>query len=240
MNADRCRARLADTVLAAEHPLVVLQGAARILSDELQRAVTVCDPATLEVWAASSGIPLLVRDESAGMFADGRPSSVIDAGPFSIVVTPPLHREVEVAEFASVVAGEYTRMRDAVEPALKRVVVADDTPGMRLLIREFLGTEAGFVVVGEATTGFEALTLTEALQPDLVVLDLSMPEMDGMSAIPELRRLAPHTGILVISGFGGPMVQRALDAGAHAYIEKGVDFEQLVPRAREVAAAIAS
>lgn len=123
---------------------------------------------------------------------------------------------------------------------LIRVLVADDTPGMRALIGEFLNAANGFVVVGEATTGREAIELAERLRPTLVILDLSMPEMDGMRAIPELRRRVPATGILVLSGYGGAMVQRALDAGAHAYIEKGIGFEELVPRARVVAASLAT
>lgn len=127
----------------------------------------------------------------------------------------------------------------AEEAGMARVIVADDTAGMRALIREFLNVRSGFVVVGEASTGREAIALAESLHPDLIVLDLSMPEMDGMRAIPELRSRVPEAGILVLSGYGGAMVQRALDAGAHAYIEKGVGFEDLVPRARAVVASLA-
>lgn len=126
------------------------------------------------------------------------------------------------------------------ESRLTRVLVADDTAGMRALIREFLSPQNGFVVVGEAATGKEAIELAEVLRPDLIILDLSMPEMDGMRAIPEIRHQVPGAGILVLSGYGGPMVQRALDAGAHAYIEKGAGFEELVPRARAVADAMAA
>ena len=127
----------------------------------------------------------------------------------------------------------------AEETGMVRVLVADDTAGMRALIREFLNAANGFVVVGEASTGREAIMLAQSLHPDLVVLDLSMPEMDGMRAIPELRSRVPEAGILVLSGYGGAMVQRALDAGAHAYIEKGIGFDDLVPRARAVVASLA-
>lgn len=120
------------------------------------------------------------------------------------------------------------------DPTLVRVVVADDTPGMRLLVREFLNPDAGFNVVGEASTGYEALAAAQDLKPDLIVLDLSMPELDGMRTIPELQRLVPGAAILVMSGYGGPMVERALAAGASSYVEKGTGFSELVARAREV------
>lgn len=122
---------------------------------------------------------------------------------------------------------------------LARVLVCDDTSGMRRLIAEYLRADGNFVVVGEATTGHEAIEQACQLRPDLIVLDLSMPEMDGMRAIPVLRAHVPDARILVVSGYGGPMVQRALDAGAHAYIEKGPGFHQLVPRAREIIASVA-
>lgn len=130
---------------------------------------------------------------------------------------------------------------DASPPAgLTRVLVADDTEGMRALIRAFLSPDEGFVVVGEAVTGRQAIALAQEIRPDLVVLDLSMPEMDGLQAIPELRASVPGTAILVVSGYGGPMVQRALDAGAHAFVEKGPGFEDLVERARDVTRAAAN
>jgi len=103
-----------------------------------------------------------------------------------------------------------------------RVLLADDSPDVRLLLRLTLATEPAFEVIGEASNGAEAVELARSLQPDVVVLDLSMPVMDGLQAIPELLRASPSTRIVVLSGFDEDrMKQAALDLGAHDYLEKG-------------------
>jgi PAS domain S-box-containing protein len=110
-----------------------------------------------------------------------------------------------------------------------RVLLADDAADIRLLLRFALDAESGFEVVGEAANGLEAVELAATLQPDLVVLDLSMPVMDGLQAIPELLRVAPATRIVVLSGFDeARMKQVALDLGAHGYLEKGSATTELV------------
>jgi PAS domain S-box-containing protein len=117
---------------------------------------------------------------------------------------------------------------DAPDGAL-RVLLADDADDIRLLLRYTLSVDAGCVVVGEAANGAEAVALTEELRPDVVVLDLSMPVMDGLQAIPELLRVHPDVRILVLSGFDeGRMRMVALELGAHAYIEKGEATSSLV------------
>jgi PAS domain S-box-containing protein len=103
-----------------------------------------------------------------------------------------------------------------------RVVIADDVPEIRQLLRRVLTPSRGFQVVGEAVDGRTAVDLAAALQPDALLLDLAMPVMDGLSAIPEIRRRSPRTKICVLSGYpSGDVAVSASDLGAHAYLEKG-------------------
>ena len=86
-----------------------------------------------------------------------------------------------------------------------------------------------FDVVGEASDGREAIALTAALQPDVVVLDLAMPIMDGLEALPQIRQRVPQAKIVVLSGFDQARSQKAaLDAGADVYIEKGGELASIV------------
>lgn len=109
-----------------------------------------------------------------------------------------------------------------------RVLIVDDDADIRLLMRMILG-RAGFVVVGEAGDGAEGVRLAGELQPALVLLDLSMPVMDGLEALPHIKGRAPDAKIIVLSGFDRRRLERdALDAGADAYVEKGAATARLV------------
>ncbi len=101
------------------------------------------------------------------------------------------------------------------------VVVADDEFDVRALLGITLGLEDGFVVVGEAADGKEAVILVESQHPDAVVLDLMMPVMGGMQAIPEIKSRSPQTKIVVFSALtAGQAEAEALARGADAYVEK--------------------
>lgn len=111
----------------------------------------------------------------------------------------------------------------------RRVLLADDTPEIRQLLRIALELEGGFEIVGEAADGRQALHLAGSHRPDAVVLDLAMPIMDGLEAIPAIRRATPQTKILVLSGFtSAQMGADALALGADAYLEKGVSPGDIV------------
>lgn len=104
----------------------------------------------------------------------------------------------------------------------RRVVIADDVPELRLLLRMALERDGAFEVVGEAGDGAEAIDRAGEQLPDLVVLDLSMPILDGLEALPFIRQAAPDAQVVVLSGFSASkMEERALAAGAVAYLEKG-------------------
>ena len=110
-----------------------------------------------------------------------------------------------------------------------RVVREDDTAEYRLLLRIILEQDGRFEVVAEAADGAEAVRVTIAEQPDALVLDLAMPVMDGLQAIPEVRSASPATAIVVLSGFArGRLDRDALARGASAYVEKGEAFSTIV------------
>ena len=110
-----------------------------------------------------------------------------------------------------------------------RVVVVDDDSHLRDLFKMMLELEDGFEVVGEAGDGKAAISRVEECQPDLVMLDLEMPVMDGLEALPRILEAAPRTKVVVVSGFPEESLEaRALAAGAVAYISKGLSVEALV------------
>ena len=103
-----------------------------------------------------------------------------------------------------------------------RVVVADDSPFIRGLVASYLASDAGFAVVGQAANGIDAIDAVHRLQPDVVTLDLEMPEMDGLEALRIIMETHP-TPVVAISGVSGKAATRtlqALDVGAVDFVLK--------------------
>lgn len=120
--------------------------------------------------------------------------------------------------------------------ATLRVVIADDHPVYREGLAGLIDTETGLDVVGQATDGAEAVDLVMTLHPDLLVLDLEMPEHDGMSALLEVAANAPDTAVLVLTMYGNDdAVFEAMKAGARGYLVKSADPEQVLRAIRTVA-----
>jgi DNA-binding NarL/FixJ family response regulator len=116
-----------------------------------------------------------------------------------------------------------------------RVLVVDDAANLRELLTLLLEVEDDFEVVGTAADGRQAIEAAELLRPDVVLLDLAMPVMDGLQALPALRAHLPDARIVIFSGFEHEALAReALAAGADAYIEKGTSVTQLVTQLREL------
>ena len=118
-----------------------------------------------------------------------------------------------------------------------RVALCDDVADLRELFREVL-EDAGVDVVGEAEHGGECIDLVAREQPDVLLLDLEMPVMDGLEALPQIIERSPRTAVIVLSGFSaGAMATKALDLGAHGYLEKGAQLASILEAVRQAAAA---
>lgn len=110
-----------------------------------------------------------------------------------------------------------------------RVLVVDDAADLRLITRVGLESIGRMTVVGEAADGQEAIDKAELLQPDVVVLDLAMPVMDGLEALPLIKERAPKARIVVLSGFDDLRTrQAAMDLGAQAYVVKGTPTSEII------------
>jgi len=101
------------------------------------------------------------------------------------------------------------------------ILLADDHPLVRRGVRELLELQPGWKVVGEAATGREALEKAKCLKPDVAILDISMPELNGLEATREILKAAPKTEVLILSLYESErLVHQVLDAGASGYILK--------------------
>jgi DNA-binding NarL/FixJ family response regulator len=117
-----------------------------------------------------------------------------------------------------------------------RLLVADDHPVVRDGLRAMLATQPDLELVGEAATGTQAVQRVRALRPDVVLMDLQMPELDGPAAIAALREQAPEVRVLVLTTYGTDAdITRAVDAGATGYLLKDAPREQLFGAIRAAA-----
>jgi DNA-binding NarL/FixJ family response regulator len=116
-------------------------------------------------------------------------------------------------------------------------MIVDDTAMVRAMLRRALERAGDFHVVAEAGDGLEAITMATDHQPDAITLDLSMPNLDGLQALPRLKAASPHSAILVFSGFGASaMASEALASGADAYLDKSSPASAVVAALRELRA----
>lgn len=116
------------------------------------------------------------------------------------------------------------------------VLVVDDSADLRELISMVIERHpGGWQVVATAAEGQEAIEEARVRQPDLVLLDIAMPVMDGMQALPLIREAAPRAVVVMISGYPFATAgQGALDAGAHGYLEKSDLVRSLIPRLEHI------
>ena len=113
-----------------------------------------------------------------------------------------------------------------------RVLVVDDHPMVRQGLRSMLGGD-DIEIVGEAGTGADALREAATQRPDVVLLDMKLPDLDGLAVLAGVRRAAPQAHVLVVSMLDDPtLVRRALDAGARGWLLKGVSRRELLAAIR--------
>ncbi len=117
-----------------------------------------------------------------------------------------------------------------------RVVIADDHPVVRAGLRGMLEPEPDIEVVGEATNGREAVSLVGRLEPEVVLMDLQMPELDGVAATKQIRDRYPETNVLVLTTFDTDAdITRAISAGATGYLLKDAPRQDLFQAIRAAA-----
>jgi len=114
-----------------------------------------------------------------------------------------------------------------------RILVADDHPVVRDGLVAILGTQPDFIVVGEAATGNEVIHQVAALRPDVILLDLEMPEVDGVEALRQIRITHPETQAIVFTAFDtDERILAAVRAGAKGYLLKGAPREEIFKAVR--------
>src|SRR5215469_6677183 len=131
-----------------------------------------------------------------------------------------------------------------------RILVADDHPLVRRGLKSLIESQPGWSIWAEARTGREAIAKAEELKPDIVILDITMPELNGVEAARRIRKASPHTEILLLSvHYSEQLVRDILRAGARGYVVKDDSDRDLIlavealakhkpfltPRARELA-----
>jgi DNA-binding NarL/FixJ family response regulator len=110
-----------------------------------------------------------------------------------------------------------------------RILVADDHDIIRRGLKQLLASRPGWEVCGEAKTGREAVALAEQLKPEIVVMDISMPDLNGLEAARKIHKLFPKAGILILTlHFSDQLVRDIVEAGARAYIMKSDADRDLV------------
>lgn len=110
---------------------------------------------------------------------------------------------------------------------MARILVTDDAAFMRMQLKDMV-TKAGYEVVGEAENGNAAVELYQKLRPDLVTMDITMPEMDGVSAVKEIRKIDPNAKIIMCSAMGQQnMVLEAIQAGAKDFLVKPFSADRI-------------
>jgi chemotaxis response regulator CheB len=118
-----------------------------------------------------------------------------------------------------------------------RVVVVDDIAEIRYLLKMLLAIEPSCEVVGEAVNGAEAIEVVDATRPEVIVLDLEMPVLDGWHALPHLRRISPTSHVIVFSSteVDARLEKRLRNLGADRFIRKGGNPMVLIEAVRDVA-----
>lgn len=111
---------------------------------------------------------------------------------------------------------------------MAKILIVDDAAFMRMMIKDIL-SKNGFEIVGEAADGAQAVQLYQETQPDLVTMDITMPEMDGITALKEIKKVNPQAKVIMCSAMGQQaMVIDAIQAGAKDFIVKPFQADRVL------------
>lgn len=114
------------------------------------------------------------------------------------------------------------------------ILIVDDASFMRMMIKDIL-TKNGFTILGEAENGLKAIEKYKELTPDLVIMDITMPEMDGIQAVKEIKKINGNAKIIMCSAMGQQaMVIEAIQAGAKDFIVKPFQADRVVEAVKKV------
>ena len=159
-----------------------------------------------------------------------------DAGPGSVHIVHRLGNSVPTGLLLGGHGGEMRLGMDAGDPVgPARVVLIDDSEDIRDVLRLALEREDEFEVVAEAADGQAGIDVVSAHKPHLVLLDLAMPLMDGLQALPHIRQASPGSVVVMLTGLSETAAAvSAVEQGAHGYIRKGAAVPELLEQIREV------
>lgn len=116
----------------------------------------------------------------------------------------------------------------------KKILIVDDAAFMRMMIKNIV-TKAGYEVVGEAENGAQAVEMYKELKSDLVIMDITMPEMDGIQAVKAIKEIDPNANIIMCSAMGQQaMVMEAIQAGAKDFIVKPFQQDRILQAIKRI------
>jgi len=116
----------------------------------------------------------------------------------------------------------------------KKILIVDDAAFMRMMIKDIL-VKNGYEIAGEAENGARAIEKYKELMPDLVIMDITMPEVDGIKAVKEIKKISPDAKIIMCSAMGQQaMVIESIQAGARDFIVKPFQAERVIEAIKKV------
>jgi len=198
-------------------------------------------------WGRGFGVPdkpergrhvglLGMRERAALVGGDFKVESWLEDGTRVTVIVPvasPAARPIGGKKAEVVRMAEATKVRGSSRDAIT-VLIADDHPMVREGLRSMLDAQ-GIEVIGEAINGAEAVERAQQIDPDVVLMDVRMPDMDGLAATEIIKQTSPQTSVIVITSYESKeYLRRAIEAGAAGYLLKGMSRESLIDAVRLV------